>query len=395
MAADSQRLNYLLEQYSENTLTADELDELMDLVKQQETAMPLQQWMEDKMATTVEEATYHPENWESTLQRIMQQTEQVAPVRQMRPFRRWWWAAAAVALLLSLALLWRQQGASDEQPIASADIPDVKAPESQKAMIRLADGLMVYLDSLAAGAVATEGSVQITKNAAGQILYNDIAANDNISTATNTLFNPRGSRVIDIRLSDGSRIWLNAGSSVTYPVEFGSGERRIQMEGEAFLEVAKNPNAPFSVEAGDVQVQVLGTAFNVNAYEEMGTVRTTLYEGAVLVKNGARELRMKPGQQAKAIAGADLQLVSGPDLEEAVAWKNGKFIFNGARIETVMRQLENWYDIKTVYEGAIPQDEFVGVISREVNISEVLALLAKTGVIELKLEGKEVRVKKR
>jgi ferric-dicitrate binding protein FerR (iron transport regulator) len=196
-------------------------------------------------------------------------------------------------------------------------------------------------------------------------------------------------------LSDGSRVWLNAGSSITYPVAFVGNERKVQINGEGYFEVAHNADKPFVVSKGDVSVTVLGTHFNVNAYDDESDVRVTLLEGSVEVKSkvgSGKSKVIKPGEQAKVISNGQLTISKDVDLDEVMAWKNQQFIFERLDLASIMRQLSRWYDIEVNYEGKMPSNKFSGIISRTRNISAVLEMLKGTGDLQFKVDGKIVTV---
>lgn len=265
---------------------------------------------------------------------------------------------------------------------------DIAAPSITKSTITLEDGSIVALDSVSSGTLATQGDVHVVKTADGKVIY-DGTSN---KLVYNTLTNPRGSKVVDITLSDGSRVWLDAGSSVTYPVAFVGNERKVSITGEAYFEVTHDATKPFVVSKGETTVQVLGTHFNVNAYDDEGAIKVTLLEGSVKVSmvNGQSAM-IKPGEQAKVVDGK-LSIAKGVDLVETMAWKNGLFTFNEATIETLMKQIEKWYDVDINYEGKATTSHFVVTIPRTVTMSNVFKILEETGGVHFKIEGRKVTV---
>jgi transmembrane sensor len=271
---------------------------------------------------------------------------------------------------------------------------DVEAPDKTRAQIKLADGTTVYLDSVGNGALASQAGISVIKTADGRIEYN--GASTSLSMQYNTLSNPRGSIVMNMTLSDGSRVWLNAGSSVTYPVAFVGNERKVTITGEAYFEVAHNAEKPFYVSKGDVSVQVLGTHFNVNAYDDESEIKVTLLEGKVNVstKYDVRGTTIKPGEQAIAMGNGQLAISKDVDVEAVMAWKNGQFSFNNADLKIVMRQVERWYDVEVIYEGPLPNEEFNGGTSRQDNVSALLKVLEATGKVKFRVEGKKVFVRR-
>ena len=259
----------------------------------------------------------------------------------------------------------------------------MKAPETNKAMITLANGQKVYLDSAVNGTLAMQGNVKLVKLANGQIAYQTASGETINEIKYNTLTNPRGSKVIDMTLADGSQVWLNAGSSVTYPVAFVGNERRVAITGEAYFEVAHNTAMPFKVSKGEMEVTVLGTHFNVNAYDDESDIKVTLLEGSVKVIKGPStgsglQTVLKPGQQAQVTN--EVKVVNDADLEQVMAWKNGLFNMKGTDLAALMRQVARWYDVQVSYEGPQQQKSFGGSINRDVDLSDVLKALEQYGI---------------
>lgn len=267
---------------------------------------------------------------------------------------------------------------------------DVAAPDKNRAMITLADGSTIYLDSTDNGELVNQHGVKVMKTEDGRIIYE--TTNDGQQTVLyNTLSNPRGSKVQALVLDDGTKVWLNAASSITYPTAFIGNERKVTMTGEAYFEVTKSKNMPFIVSVEDAEVQVLGTHFNIMAYKEENAVKTTLLEGSVRFVSGNNASLLKPGQQSQLTKDGQVNVISGVDVDEVMAWKNGLFYFKNADIETVMRQLSRWYDVDIQYQGEIKPKKFGGEIQRDLNLSEVLEGLKETG-IHFRIEGKKLIV---
>lgn len=322
--------------------------------------------------------------------------------RRSRVSWRRWVAVASVILMVgaagSLFLFHLFNEKDSPKPLVHGPaIQDIIPPKINKAMISLADGKTVDLDSTANGQLALQGNVKLVKLTNGQIVYKKISddASASLHLTYNTLTNPKGSKTIDIALSDGSHVWLNAGSSVTFPVAFAGNERRISMTGEAYLEVSTDAAKPFVVTKGETAVKVLGTRFNINAYDNEEAIEVTLLEGSVSVNTAAnsqhQDVVIKPGQQA--VVTNKIGIKDNVDIEQVVAWKNGLFEFRETDIQTIMRQIERWYDVDVVFEGTITQ-HFNGKIQREVNISKVLHILEEAGGLKFSVENKKVVIKK-
>lgn len=272
---------------------------------------------------------------------------------------------------------------------------DVAPPAANRAMITLANGQKVFLDSAANGSIAVQGNTKIVKDADGKLSYQPSAKGEGQEEIYNTLYNPRGSKVIDMALADGSHVWLNAGSSLTYPVAFVGKERKVSITGEAYFEVIHNATKPFIVSRDDMSVRVLGTHFNVNAYDDEADVRVTLLEGSVKI-SGSRHAAsrvIKPGEQAILSQTKDdkqVKVTDDVDIEEVMAWKNGKFQFGEKTdVQTIMRQISRWYDVEVEYQGNVT-GLIGGSISKTVNVSSVLEMLEKTGEVKFKIEGKKI-----
>ncbi len=388
MAEHQDRLRVLLEKYAGRTASEAEINELHTLIDTKDE-VEITNLISEMMGTT--EPEYDDARTERLLQEILK--DKATPVVPMR--RRWYQIAAAAVIILALGtgiyFLANNKTVKPGNEVATTEVKDIKAPASNRAMITLANGQTVYLDSANNGQLAVQGNVKLVKLANGSIAYEN--ANGEITTTMqyNTLSNPRGSKVINMTLADGSKVWLNAGSSVTYPVAFIGNERQVKITGEAYFEVAHDANKPFKVGKGDMEVTVLGTHFNVNAYDDETDIKVTLLEGSVKVNNASRSsVVIKPGQQA--IVNGDVRILSGADIDQVMAWKNGRFVFGDkADIQTIMRQIARWYDVDVEYKGNVTS-YFGGSISRDANVSEVFKVLEATGNVRCKLEGRKVVV---
>jgi ferric-dicitrate binding protein FerR (iron transport regulator) len=275
------------------------------------------------------------------------------------------------------------------------------APGSEKAVLTLADGSTIILDNAANGNVAQQGGTKIIKLDNGQLAY-DAGRNTHRRVLSgellyNTISTPRGGQY-QITLPDGTKVWLNAASSIKFPTAFSGSTREVEMTGEAYMEIAKNSKQPFRVKANGTEIQVLGTSFNINAYSDEEAVKTTLIEGRVRVSSLKSNVILKPGQQARiALAvSSDQQakgitVVNDADIQQALAWKNSLFKFNDASIEVIMRQLARWYNLDVVYEGNVTKT-FLATIPRNVPISQVLEALEITGAVKFKVEANKVTV---
>ena len=335
-------------------------------------------------------------NIEDGWQNLISKYDTEENVVAIQKYRNWkYWIAAAVVLfaIAGAALLFinfpaRQKPIENQNTVITAT--DVAAPAITKATITLQDGTRIAVDSINIGNMAMQGKTIIQKTADGQIQY---TADDKVISETqyNRLTNPRGSRVVQLTLSDGTKVWLNAESEIRYPVAFNENQREVEIEGEVYFEVAKDPAKPFIVQSNGTTVQVTGTHFNINAYKDEASLDVTLLEGSVKVSKANHSVNLTPVEQAK--VSNDIQIHRQVNTEEVMAWKNGLFIFNGTDIYTTMRQLSRWYDVDVKFNENITE-RFYGDISREKNISGVLTMLETTGSVHFKTSGNMIEVYK-
>jgi len=295
-----------------------------------------------------------------------------------------WIAAAAIILVLSgLGGWWmiRSHHPAGSLPVATGVARDIQ-PGGNRAVLTLYGGQQIVLDSARPGSLAMQGISQVVKADSGRLVYRSRANMAASAVLYNTLSTPRGGQY-QLSLSDGTRVWLNAASSITFPTTFSGKERKVTITGEAYLEVAARPDQPFIVSAGGMDISVLGTSFNINAYQDETNETATLVEGKIRVGGAGRTLVMTAGQQARSDKGTHLlSMVSHPDIGQALAWKNGYFSFTDADLPSVMRQLSRWYDINVVYEGNIRKADyqFNGEMGKNLSLSMVLDILAQSRI---------------
>ncbi|MDO3693329.1 FecR domain-containing protein [Wenyingzhuangia sp. chi5] len=301
--------------------------------------------------------------------------------------------AASIVLLLGVSLFYMTE--SKEQKIQVVDKLDEVLPGGKKGILTLSNGKQIVLTDLSTkDTVAKEGEreeVIIKMNSKGIITYKITPNLSNIkSNSFNTLSTPVGGQY-NIVLSDGTKVYLNAASSIKYPTHFNGKNRIVELEGEAYFEVVQDKNKPFIVKCAHQSIKVLGTHFNVHAYHNESVIKTTLLEGSVLITIKDQKTILKPGQQSNVLKKEDKVTVLEVDAENSVAWKNGRFKFDNTDIKTVMKQLERWYDIKVEYQGDVPNVSFSGGTFMNKNLSEVLKVLELSN-IKFKREGKKVVV---
>lgn len=381
---DTQRLHYLFEQHDSNRITVGERDELYEFLDDYQNKEEVLDFLRATIKDTVEDIAADKKKWAVMIQRILPPSS--TPVQRIFNWKR---VAVAASILLVLGLasyffFFNKLGNKDE--IVKVQPADVQPPQSTKATITLADGRTITLDSLTS---LTQGDVNVVKNANGEVIYTGSAT----ETVYNTLFNPRGSKVVNLTLNDGTKVWLNSESSLKYPTAFAGNTRNVEITGEAYFEVAHNKTKPFYVTKGDMQVLVLGTHFNINTYDDEESIKVTLLEGSVnvLPRASARGTIIKPGQQAIVLAGGEQRIANSVDIEQVLAWKNNLFNCNGLTLATILRQAARWYDVEVVYQSKPTTEVYMGSIPRSVKLSELLKILQLSGV-KFSIEGQKLIV---
>jgi len=332
--------------------------------------------------------------------RLLQTIHQKKPALK-RSFRRRVPAVAAAVLIIATGFyfLLNSKTPAPEVAVIKTAKPSGQTeikPGGNKAVLTLANGSSIVLDTASNGMISDLGNVKIQKLQNGLLAYtlngNQITEND--AAFYNTITTPRGGQY-QVTLTDGTKVWLNAASSIRFPLVFTGKERRVQITGEAYFEVAKNKNMPFRVHAAGSEIEVLGTHFNVNAYADETSIKTTLLEGLVKVsasssKNPSAKI-IEPGQQATVDKEGVIDVKDHADVEEAVAWKNGRFQFRGTDIRSILRQLSRWYDVDVVYQGNVDL-HFTGQLSRMEPVDTIFKKLELTGEVHFKTEGKTIIV---
>ncbi|SFE40764.1 FecR family protein [Chitinophaga sp. CF118] len=374
-----ERIKELFELFEADRATPAQERELFQLLENFREEALVDYLVED-LRNTTPVAPLEAHRWQHVLQKVLKSGKR--PVYTMKK----WLVAAAVAILVAGTVYFFLP--RKEHVITVSNKPADIAPGGNKAILTLADGSVVTLDS-AQHTLPTQGAALVRNGANGELLYQ--AQGGVAENVFNTLSTPRGGQY-QLTLSDGSKVWLNASSSIRFPAAFTGNKREVTITGEVYFEVALKADAPFRVIiAGGNAVEVLGTSFNINAYGEEVKLKTTLLTGAVKVIHENNSQLLKPGQQAQLNKQEQLQVINGADLDAVMAWKNGLFNFSNADLQEVMRQLERWYDITVVYEGNIPQRQFNGEMERNLQLSQVLNILKKSNV-NFRVEGRKLVV---
>ncbi|HJP62224.1 MAG TPA: FecR domain-containing protein [Mucilaginibacter sp.] len=300
-------------------------------------------------------------------------------------YLRWASIAAACLLLLSIPPVYFHLRKKIAKPSAISyqkkPLQNDVNPGGNKATVTLGDGSKIVLNDARKGVLTSQGKTLLNKAKSDQLVYVAPASvTSSLPVVYNTISTPRGGQ-FQVVLSDGTKVWLNAASSITFPTIFTKGERRVNITGEVYFEVAKNKELPFRVVAGKQTVEVLGTHFNINSYADENSIKTTLAEGSVKVSTEGQTVILKPDQQANVSnSGKSGITINNVDTDDILAWKEGSFVFEKADIPFIMRQASRWYDVTIKYEGNISERRFTGSISRSVNLSELLKMLKYTGV---------------
>lgn len=312
-------------------------------------------------------------------------------------------AAAVIALLATGLLVYflgnqkrghGQEGYSLLHHAKQSGVEDIR-PGGNKAVLTLANGQKLVLDNTNPGTLIRQGMVDVQRRDTGELVYNVSGISHSVdgpNLSYNTITTPMGGK-FKIALSDGTKVWLNAGSSLRYPVAFAGKQRQVWLNGEAYFEVAKQAGKTFLVEAGTVEVQVLGTHFNVNAYGDETPVRTTLTEGAVKMSAAGESRILKPGEEGSINKQNGGMKVASADVDMALAWTRDLFLFDNTNIKGIMRDVSRWYDVDVIYETKnLENKNFSGVMSRYEEVDSLLQRLELTGVIHFKIEGKKITV---
>lgn len=381
-----ERINLLAKKLQEGIITPEEKEEL-------------EQWYTSFDDTYLEIDS--DDNEDDIRSRIYANIVSKAPIKlTQKTIQLWKIASAVAAVFLVFFGLYFLRNNNNSQ-LATKNLSTEITPGNNKATLTLDDGSVITLDSANNGEIAQQSGIKITKTANGELVYSILETSsilDGNQLSYNTISTPRGGQY-QIILPDGTHVWLNASSSLKFPTTFKSFERKVELIGEAYFEVVSNKKKPFKVLSDNQLIEVLGTHFNVNAYPDEQTTKTTLLEGSVKVSLFSEEGNsftvkdykvLKPGQQAKLLQNIKISQV---DTEEAVAWKNGELMFSSQDIKSVLRQISRWYNVDVIYEDNVDNVIISGSISKYANIHEVLEILQLTGNINFKISGRRIIVK--
>jgi len=364
----------LIEAYKNKTATSQELEVLMHLLRE----------------GSVDSFLLEEMNQDAELNE-----EAVIPFRsQPNKFRRWLPYVAASFVLVAAGTFFFKYQSSVSAHITREEVVNDAHPGGNYATLTLENGQIIPLDEAGEGEIIRQSGLVVRKTNEGRLVYETVQQPEleKVSASYNSVSTPRGGQY-QVVLADGTRVWLNAASSLRYPIIFPDSIRLVELNGEGFFEVSANPNAPFIVISRNQRVRVTGTRFNINAYSEEPTVKTTLLEGKVTVelKDGRDAIALHPGEQS--LLKQEKLIVQPVDTDLVTDWKNGDFIFDNEDIRSIMRRIARWYDVEIVYDkGYIHDIGFFGHVSRTKKLSEVLQVLELTGAVRFEVDGKTVMV---
>jgi transmembrane sensor len=389
---------HLLQRYVDNDCTPQETAELLDYIQSDGSDRLLLAEMKMLFDNSFHVAgQQEPAAWSQKVKNNLIKNSK--PTATILSIARKWLPRVAAAFLLFAASLGAYQYFNSTQNtktlvVAQSNQSTGNAaailPGGNKALLTLADGTVIVLDEAGNGNVASQGATSIHKKN-HLVIYDATKADGKAGpVAYNTITTPKGGQY-QLILPDGSKVWLNAASSLHFPTAFSGADRRVTLTGEGYFEIAKDAAKPFFVMVNNMNVEVLGTHFNVMAYDNEDALKTTLLEGSVKVNAGTVSKTIKPGQQAKYQHTATAFTIVNANIEETVAWKNGYFQFNNEDLKSIMRQFARWYDVEVSYEGQQKIRQFSGEVSRDVNLAQALKVLQLSNV-KFRIENKKIVV---
>lgn len=383
--------NELMSRYISGEITASEKLTLLEMLDKQESLDPLDSIMRDNLAKAKNDFATEKQTQEfvNKLNSKIISSNNLSEPEEIKLFR-WknWLVAASLALAVGVGATYISKGNQIEeaQVATQQEIPLEITAAVSGAILTLADGSQIVLDSLGNGQIAQQSNTTIS-NKDGKLIYN---SQQGATTVYNTMSTPKAQKY-NLQLADGTKVWLNASSSIKFPTAFSGKTREVSITGEAYFEVSSDKRKPFIVDVGGMKVEVLGTHFNINSYEDEDLIRTTLLEGSVVINQNMKSKKLYPGQQATVNSIGDINLEQNVNLSQVMSWKNGLFYFEKSSLQEVMREISRWYDVEVVYVGEIPARNFEGEIQRNLKLSEVLRIL-ELNKVKFKLEGRTVLI---
>lgn len=399
------KLDELLSLFAEGKISRDEFEHLFDYLRSEDDDDSINYAIDQELGKMKKCASLTDGEKDAIFQNIVTNDkfgqEPVSESSGNHVLRAWYQVGVAASILAMLTVgLYFYTNRTIDTPVVLSESQTIKEksiikPGGDKAVLTLSDGSKIILEDAKKGLLANQAGVSIQKTADGELLYSFAK---NVSSVSETLpeeviYNkietPFGGKY-QINLPDGSKVWLNSASTLRFPALFSGNTREVELNGEAYFDVAKNPNKPFKVITKDQIVEVLGTQFNINSYSDEETFKTTLIEGSVKIIYKDRVVLLSPGQQFQ--PNMKSSKVIEADTEEVTAWKNGYFLFKDEDIRSIMRKISRWYNVEVNYSGNIPDVGFGGNISRSKDINEVLNVLQLTNAVHFKVEGRRITV---
>lgn len=382
----------LVRGWMEDTITPEEKEELVSLLDEQNLLPDVESGLQEAWEAQTSQPVFSEAETVSMIERILsnnrieEEEESQPPVHRIHFMRRWGWVAASIILLLSAGVyLWTKDPAA--RPAVVQTPTNEVMPAMGKVVLKLPDGKQIYLDSTQ-GNIVQEGAL-VVNNEKGSLAYNGAAG----KMEYHTLATP-GGRQYKLQLPDGTNVWLNAASSITYPIAFTGADRQVTVSGEVYFEVAKNKSKPFRVAAQDMLITVTGTHFNVQTYNDEPFFTTTVLEGGVKVSRNNRTVTLSANQQSLSDSTGTISVQRNVNVQETMAWRQGLFHFESADLPTILRELARWYDLEVRYEGTISKERFFVIVNRNSSLSAVLKAL-QTDDVEFRIDGRKLTVQSR
>lgn len=382
------RINYLIERFRSREITENEHHELLGLLSDDDNKSAYNDFFRTEWENFLPENRFYTEAHSTEiLNKIL--SSELAPTR-LAPWnlQKIIAIAAMVLVVVSFGLYFITDVKKPTSPATTKIKTKIKSdlpPGGNHAVLTLANKTKIVLDNASNGELAHQGNIQIVKASSGELIFKILKTSGNAEAAVvNTISTPRGGQYT-VLLPDGTRVWLNAGTSFTFPSYFSDGKRQVSLSGEAYFEVAKNKDMPFIVDAGGSSIEVLGTHFNTKAYPDEKLNKTTLIEGSVKISANGYNKLLQPGQQASSGSPAYGLQVKKANIDEAIAWKNGYFVFADEGLHDIMKRLGRWYNFDTEYQDDVENEIFGGSISKYKSLAEVLKVFQATGTIHFKI----------
>jgi len=393
MEVRKDHIKRLMQRWMENTITQEEKGELAGLLNEQTLLSDVESGLQEMWDAQSNQLVFSEDETASMIERILSnnrpegEIDPPPPVYRIHVMRRWGWAAASIIIMLGMGgLLWtiNKNDAATKRTAVHPPVAEVM-PAMGKVVLKLPDGQQIYLDSMQ-GNIVKEGALTVDSKK-GSLAYRGAAG----KIEYHTLTVPRG-RQYELELPDGTNVWLNAASSITYPIVFSGPERLVTISGEVYFEVAKDKSKPFRVAANDIMVTVTGTHFNVNAYSDEPYLATTVLEGGVKVTRNNKTVILSANEQSISDATGSISVNRNVNVDEVVAWRDRFFHFESADLPTILRELARWYDVDVAYEGVVSKERFFAIINRNSSLSAVLKALQANDV-QFNINGKKLTVK--